>query len=164
MIQNEAAVSVFGGLVLQEVISMNKDRNLTVLLVEDDDIACEAVVRSFKKHAVPFPIIMAHDGLEALEIIRGEHATKKIDEPFVILLDLNMPRMNGFEFLQIMRADPSLSSNVVFVLTTSSNDSDRIRAYKSHYIAGYMVKSQVGLQYDKLAHLLLSYKDSVILP
>ncbi len=142
---------------------MTNFQNLTVFLVDDDDVSCEAVIRSFKKHSVPFPVVMAHDGIEALEIIRGEHPTKKLEEPFVILLDLNMPRMNGFEFLQILRSDPKIASHVVFVLTTSNDDNDRTKAYQE-YIAGYMVKSAVGPQFSKLASLLLSYKASVSLP
>ncbi len=136
---------------------------LSVFLIDDDDVACESVIRSFKKSGIPFPIITAGDGLEALEILRGSHPTKKIPEPFVILLDLNMPRMNGFEFLKELRNDAALSSNVVFILTTSNDDNDRSRAYQDH-IAGYMVKSAVGQQFNHLAKLILSYQDTVFLP
>lgn len=136
---------------------------LTVLLVDDDDVACEAVTRSFKKYSIPFPIVTAQDGQEALEILRGQHPSKHLLDPFVILLDLNMPRMNGFEFLQVLRNDPILSSHIVFVLTTSNDDSDRTRAYAEH-IAGYMVKSSVGPQFSKLANLLVNYRSSVTFP
>ncbi len=136
---------------------------MMVFLVDDDDVACEAVARSFRKHHIDFPIVMAHDGVEALEILRGQHENKKLAAPFVILLDLNMPRMSGFEFLQEMRRDPVIASNVVFVLTTSNDDKDRARAYEEN-IAGYMVKSAVGPQFSKLASLLQSYKCSVSLP
>ena len=142
---------------------MSNDNDMTVFLIDDDDVACEAVERSLKKHDVNFPIVMAHDGLEAMEILRGQHASKVIKAPFVILLDLNMPRMSGLEFLQEMRSDPSISSNVVFILTTSNDDSDRAKAYEEN-IAGYMVKSSVGPQFNRLANLLKSYKCSVTLP
>lgn len=139
---------------------MANPENLTVFLVDDDDVSCESVVRSFKKHSITFPIVTASDGREALEILRGQHPSKKLSQPYVILLDLNMPRMNGFEFLQEMRADPALAANVVFVLTTSNDDSDRTRAYAEH-IAGYMVKSFVGPQFSKLTNLMRSYRSSV---
>lgn len=142
---------------------MSDNKNgLTIFLIDDDDVACEAVVRSFRKHEIPFPIVTAGDGAEALEILRGQHPHKKLIGPIIILLDLNMPRMNGFEFLQALRADPALSSHVVFVLTTSNDDGDRTRAYADH-IAGYMVKSLVGPQFGKLASLLLGYRASVLL-
>lgn len=142
---------------------MSNPSQLTVFLIDDDDVACESVERSFKKHDIPYPIVTAHDGKEALEILRGQHPSKKIALPLVILLDLNMPRMNGFEFLQELRADPALSSHVVFVLTTSNDDNDRARAYAEH-IAGYMVKSMVGPQFSKLTNLLQSYRSAVNLP
>ena len=141
---------------------MNSTADLSVFLIDDDDVACESVIRSFKKNNISFPIVTAGDGVEALEILRGQHPDKQFTGPIIILLDLNMPRMNGFEFLQELRDDPALASNVVFVLTTSNDDNDRTRAY-AEQIAGYMVKSSVGPQFSKLAHLLVSYKSSVIL-
>jgi len=136
---------------------------LTILLVEDDDVAAESVMRSLNTKSVPFPVVWAEDGLAALQILRGQDAARHIHRPLVILLDLNMPRMNGFEFLQQLRADPDLRDEVVFVLTTSDADADRTRAYHEQ-IAGYMVKSAVGPQFAKLAQLLLSYASAVRLP
>ncbi|MGD2119874.1 MAG: response regulator [Chromatiales bacterium] len=142
---------------------MNDATELTVFLVDDDDVACESVSRSFRKHNIPFPIVTAEDGVEALQVLRGQHHSKQLNGPIVILLDLNMPRMNGFEFLQELRADPDIASHVVFVLTTSNDDKDRSRAYAEH-IAGYMLKSAVGPQFSKLTSLLTNYKSSVTLP
>jgi CheY-like chemotaxis protein len=139
------------------------DPNLSVLLVEDDDVAAEAVERSLRKHKVDALIVWAENGAVALEILRGTHPTKTIASPHIILLDLNMPRMNGFEFLTELRADSRLANNVVFVLTTSNADIDRNRAYDEH-IAGYMVKSAVGPQFALLARLLLEYRAAVRLP
>jgi len=136
---------------------------MNILLIEDDDVAAEAVVRSIKKNNLSFPVVMAEDGLEALNILRNLHASKKIKRPYLILLDLNMPRMNGFEFLQEVRADQELKDSVIFVLTTSNADSDRSRAYDEN-VAGYVIKSAVGPQFSKLTKLLDSYHDSVNLP
>jgi CheY-like chemotaxis protein len=136
---------------------------LSVLLVEDDDVAAEAVERSLRKHEVDCPVIWAEDGQVALDILQGRHPTKRIESPFMILLDLNMPRMNGFEFLQALRADKRLRTCVVFVLTTSDSDSDRTRAYHEN-IAGFMVKASVGPQFARLAPLILEYRNSVTLP
>ncbi|MCG8357417.1 MAG: response regulator [Kiloniellales bacterium] len=139
------------------------ESELNVLLVEDDDVEAEAVTRSFKKHGLPFPVVVAGDGMEALGVLRGERPEIKIEKPYVVLLDLNMPRMNGFEFLQELRADDLLSNSVVFVLTTSDSDVDKSRAYQDH-VAGYMVKASVGPQFMKLAQLLKDYRDAVELP
>lgn len=136
---------------------------INILLVEDDDVAAEAVSRNLKKLSIDYPIIHANDGLEALEILLNKHSEKIITKPFLVLLDLNMPRMNGFEFLNTIRSDDKLKESVVFVLTTSDDDKDRSRAYHE-CIAGYMVKSSVGPQFAKLAALLESYKMAVTLP
>lgn len=136
---------------------------INILLVEDDDVAAEAVGRNLKKHSVEYPIVHAVDGVEAMEILTHQHPDKSIDRPFLILLDLNMPRMNGFEFLNAIRSDEKLKDSVVFVLTTSDDDKDRSRAYHE-CIAGYMVKSSVGPQFAKLAALLESYRLAVKLP
>jgi CheY-like chemotaxis protein len=138
-------------------------QQMSLLLVEDDDVAAEAVVRGLRKHAVDCPVILAEDGVAALQILRGQHAERRIEKPFLILLDLNMPGMNGFEFLQALRADPGLCDTVVFVLTTSDAAGDRLRAYQGQ-VAGYMVKSAVGPQFSALARLLTEYRATVQLP
>lgn len=137
--------------------------NCSLLIVEDDDVAAESIQKSLKKTGLPFSAVLAEDGLVALEILRGEHPTKKIAEPLIVLLDLNMPRMNGFEFLHTIRNDDLLRSLVVFVLTTSSSDMDRAQAYDEN-VAGYMVKNAVGAHFSKLFKLLDDYVAAVELP
>ncbi len=78
---------------------MNNAPELHIFLVDDDDVSSESVIRSLRKHSLNFPIIVAEDGVEALAVLRNTHAHAKIKKPYLILLDLNMPRMNGFEFL-----------------------------------------------------------------
>jgi CheY-like chemotaxis protein len=142
---------------------MNNPTKVNILLVDDDDVAAEAVVRSLRKHAMDFPVTLARDGIEALEILRRTHMDLSIEKPYIILLDLNMPRMNGFEFLQEVRNDTNLHDSIVFVLTTSDFDSDKSRAYHQN-VAGYMIKSAVGPQFAKLAALLDNYRSTVSLP
>jgi CheY-like chemotaxis protein len=135
----------------------------TILLVEDDDVAAESVVRGLQRMGAPFPVVWAEDGAVALAALRGEDPQRRVPRPRLILLDLNMPRMNGHEFLQALRADETLTDDVVFVLTTSDADTDRARAYHQH-IAGYMVKAAVGPQFSRLAQLLIDYQASVRWP
>lgn len=137
--------------------------DVTVLLVDDDDVAREGVLRSFRKHGVPCRTVTAGDGAEALDILGGTHPDKAIDTPVIVLLDLNMPGMDGFQFLDALRADPDLRRTVVFVLTTSARDQDRSRAYDGH-VAGYMVKSAVGPQFARLADFIGKYARTQELP
>jgi len=136
---------------------------LHVLLVEDDDVAAEAVVRSMQRAGIPCPVTWVEDGQAALDVLREKDPQRKAPRPRLILLDLNMPRMNGFEFLEVARADPQLKDEVIFVLTTSSADTDRSRAYNEN-VAGYMVKSAVGPQFARLTQLLDGYRRAVQLP
>lgn len=142
---------------------MSEPTPLNVLLVEDDDVAAEAVMRSMQRAGIPCAVTWVEDGQAALEVLREQDVKRKAPRPRLILLDLNMPRMNGFEFLEAARADPQLRNEVIFVLTTSSADADRSRAYDEN-VAGYMVKSAVGPQFARLTQLLDGYRRAVQLP
>src|SRR5690606_38990460 len=106
------------------------------LLVEDDEIDVMTVRRAFRQNHISNPLVVANDGIEALELLRRGDLPKGRR---IILLDLNMPRMNGIEFLQELRKDPELASIPVVVLTTSNDDHDKVKAYDLH-VAGYLVK------------------------
>jgi CheY-like chemotaxis protein len=112
---------------------------LHILLVDDDDIDVMNVQRAFKKNNILNPLFIARDGLEALEILRKQGPDSIPRERRLILLDLNMPRMNGMEFLRELRSDPELHSLTVIVLTTSDDERDKVEAYNLN-VAGYIVK------------------------
>jgi CheY-like chemotaxis protein len=114
-------------------------RMLHILLVDDDDVDIMNVQRAFKKNNIANPLFIARNGIEALEMLRGQSDTSFPDERRLILLDLNMPRMNGLEFLRELRSDPSLQALTVVVLTTSDDDRDKIEAYNFN-VAGYILK------------------------
>lgn len=133
--------------------------NATILLVEDDDIDAMIVQRAFDKLRIINPIVRAKDGIYALELLRS--AT--VSRPYIILLDLNMPRMGGLEMLEELRADKTLTNNVVFVLTTSKDDEDKFAAYRQN-IAGYIVKESLQDGFDDLVKLLDHYWRIVELP
>lgn len=135
---------------------MSTTTAVTVVLVDDDVVDVMAVKRAFKQHRIANPIVVARDGVEALTRLRGTADMPPLPKPYIILLDLNMPRMGGLEFLAELRADPALSSTVVFVLTTSAADEDRNASYKEH-VAGYMVKSKVGADFMQMVALLDAY-------
>jgi CheY-like chemotaxis protein len=133
-----------------------------VLLVEDDDVDVMVLSRVFRKMQLPNAITVARDGQEALEKLRGAEGSPPVPRPYVILLDLNLPRMNGFEFLEALRQDPDHGQAVVFVVTTSDSDRDKAEAYR-HHVAGYTVKADVQ-RYRDLADLLGAYNRAVELP
>jgi CheY-like chemotaxis protein len=135
---------------------------VNILVVDDDDVTAETVRRSLRKVGSDFLVVEAADGQEGLDILKGR-SEKRVSRPYITLLDLNMPRMNGFEFLEAVRADPVLASSVIFVLSTSDSDADRTRAYKDQ-VAGYMLKSAIGPQMVRLTALLHDYAQSVRLP
>lgn len=112
------------------------DRVLNILLVEDDEVDVMNVRRAFERNNVSNPLFVAGNGLEGLAVLRGDDMPK---ERRLVLLDLNMPKMNGIEFLQALRADPELASTPVVVLTTSNDDQDKIDAYNLN-VAGYLLK------------------------
>ncbi|AMM50258.1 two-component response regulator [Rufibacter sp. DG15C] len=112
----------------------------SILLVEDDYLDAMSVERELRKIKVMVPLHKAKNGREALAMLRGEPGTPKLSPlPTVVLLDINMPRMNGIEFLQEIRKDPSLSGLNVFIMTTSNEDSDR-HAAQDLRVSGYIVK------------------------
>jgi CheY-like chemotaxis protein len=109
---------------------------LNILLVEDDKIDVMNVRRAFERINITNPLFVASNGLEALELLRSGTipSTNRL-----VLLDINMPKMNGIEFLRELRADAELHSTCVVVLTTSNEERDRVDAYKLN-VAGYRLK------------------------
>ncbi|AMM52023.1 chemotaxis protein CheY [Rufibacter sp. DG15C] len=112
-----------------------EEKVVNILLVEDDEVDIMNVQRAFKKNNINNPLHIAHNGIEALEMLRSN----AIPMPPIIILDINMPKMNGIEFLQELRQDPVLNRISVFVMTTSNEDSDKINAYNLN-VAGYILK------------------------
>ncbi len=127
-----------------------------ILLIEDDLVDAEAIQRAFRQQKIANPFTVVPDGIEALKVLRGESGCEPLPRPYLILLDLNMPRMNGIEFLRELRADPALHRSIVFVLTTSNSDEDRFEAYNGH-VAGYILKSRAGEDFLEVTKLLRSY-------
>lgn len=139
---------------------MIDDRVINVLLVEDDEVDIMNVRRAFKKNNITNPLYVANNGIEALEMLRGSRLSSGMQmlpsSRRIILLDLNMPRMGGLEFLQELRADPQLRATPVIVLTTSNQDRDRIEAYNLN-VAGYILKPVTFTSFAEVMATLNKY-------
>jgi CheY-like chemotaxis protein len=110
-----------------------------ILLVEDDEVDVETVRRRLKKENIQNQLHHADSGTEALAMLRAEGRVRR---PCILLLDLNLPRMNGLELLQEIRKDAALKQSVVFVLTTSAREEDKAAAYGLS-VAGYFLKENL---------------------
>ena len=136
------------------------DRELNILLVEDDQVDVMNVQRAFRKNNISNPLWVAGNGVEALDKLRsGEIPQSRL----LVLLDLNMPRMNGIEFLRNLRADPELRALPVVVLTTSDDERDRVEAYHLN-VAGYIVKPVTFVNFCDAMATLNKYWSLVEMP
>jgi len=140
------------------------DNNVSILLVEDDEVDVMNVQRAFKKNHICNPVHVAGNGLEALDMLRGTNGVEKLNPlPKIILLDINMPKMNGIEFLSELRTDADLRAASVFVLTTSDEEKDRIAAYDLH-VAGYILKPVVPSKFMEAVKALDVFWSLIELP
>lgn len=117
-------------------MSEPNDRTTNILLVDDDEVGRINVRRAFDKGKITNPLFYAEDGLQALDMLRGDTIPR---ERRLVLLDMHMPRMNGLEFLRALRSDPALHATSVVMLTASEEDRDRAEAYGLN-VAGYLLK------------------------
>jgi len=137
-----------------------EDHALKVLLVEDDQVDVMNVQRAFRKSHILNPLFVATDGVEALELLRGGNVPA---HGLLVLLDLNMPRMSGIEFLREIRRDGDLKHLPVVILTTSDDERDRVEAYNLN-VAGYIVKPVTFLNFMEAMTTLNKYWELVELP
>ena len=129
---------------------------VTILLVEDDDVDALTVVRCLKQAKITNQLVRANDGVEALEMLRGTHKRVRLAAPYLLLVDIRMPRLDGIGLINEIRRDPQLTRTVIFVLTTSDADRDKMAAYNAH-VAGYIVKTGSSDQFLTLATMLNYY-------
>ncbi|HEX8385349.1 MAG TPA: response regulator [Rubricoccaceae bacterium] len=129
---------------------------VTLLLIEDDHVDAEAILRAFRREKIANPFVVVRDGVDALAALRGEPGAPPVPRPLIVLLDINMPRMNGLEFLRALRADPALRRTIVFVLTTSDREEDKMEAYNGN-VAGYIVKNRAGEDFLRVVQLLRAF-------
>ena len=142
---------------------MLEPKTVRLLHIEDDDLCLMGLNRAFKAAKIANPVSFAHDGVEALEMLQGTNGRPRLPRPFLILLDLNMPRMDGIEFLKELRKDEDLKRSIVFIMTTSDADEDKVKVYKLG-VAGYILKSNPANAFLEATLLFNTYWRVVELP
>jgi CheY-like chemotaxis protein len=135
-------------------------RATNILLVEDDEIDVENVRRAFLRAGIPPRLWVASDAAEALRLLRGTDYPR---ERRLVLLDLNLPGMSGLELLRELRADPSLRSQSVVVLSTSNEERDRNEAQALN-VAGYLLKPITFPSFVEMMAALYRFWSFVELP
>jgi CheY-like chemotaxis protein len=131
------------------------DNEAAILLVEDDRVDIMTVQRAMKKIDVRNPLHVARTGVEALGMLRGDGFPRIEPTPSLILLDLNLPKMGGIEFLKELRADPVLKSLPVIVLTSSNEPSDRAAAFE-YEVDDYIVKPHSFAEFSRAMSIILA--------
>ena len=135
---------------------------VTIVLVEDDDVDATTVVRGLSRADIRNPVVRARDGIEAMEMLLGTNGREKLRPPYMLLVDVRMPRLDGLGLIRRIRSNQALQRTIVFILTTSDTDRDRAAAYDAH-VAGYIVKSNAPDQFHSLARML-DYYLSIVAP
>jgi CheY-like chemotaxis protein len=129
---------------------MPTSREVNILVVEDDEIDVKALLKAFQKLKIANPVTVAKDGLQ------GWEALQRLPRPFLLILDINMPRMNGIELLRKIRASEGFHDSIVFILTTSTDEKDKFEAYNLN-VAGYMLKSDMGTSFIRAIEMVENY-------
>lgn len=135
-------------------------KNFSILIIEDDDIDAKALQRALTQIGIAADLMYrAYDGIEALELLKQ----KKPPLPCIIIIDINMPRMTGIEFLQHLHQDAVYGSSPAFILTTSNSNADKQAAYESH-VTGYMLKENVGKSFSNFIQFFEAFTETIELP
>ena len=130
--------------------------NAGIMLIEDDRVDVMTVQRALRKHQIANPLYIARTAVDALALLRGEGVSRIDPFPALILLDLNLPKMSGIEFLQEIRQDPQLRDLKVIVLTSSNEPSDREAAFR-YEVEDYIVKPHSFGEFASAIVTVLSY-------
>jgi CheY-like chemotaxis protein len=151
-VEEETANSAKGG-----ERGMHDSKIVTILLAEDDEVDVKALRWAFDKLKIANPLVVARDGVEAWEML------PTLPRPYLIITDINMPRMNGIELLRKIRESDEYRDSIVFALTTSNDEQDKIDAYHLN-VAGYMLKTDMGTSFQRAISLIDNYWKVVEFP
>ena len=132
------------------------NKPVRIILVEDDEVDNEMFVRTMQRNELKYEVRRATDGRAALDLLAK---VREDGESAMVFLDLNMPGMNGHEFLEALRSDPVLTKTPVFVLTSSDHPRDIAMAFGKN-VAGYFLKEDIS----SIMKMLTNYAESNLFP
>lgn len=136
---------------------------VSFLLVDDDIVSIMSMKRVIKKLRLLNPVVVANDAFQALDILRATGPDAQLTAPYIVILDLNMPKMSGHDFMTEIRNDPELSDTIVFIMSTSDSPADIEAAYNAN-VAGYILKDGNPNTFRDALSLLGTYSEIVLLP
>ncbi|PCJ62822.1 MAG: two-component system response regulator [Planctomycetota bacterium] len=139
------------------------NKTITFLVIDDDEIDREVIRREFLKEKYSNPIIEFENGSDALEFLKSKDKEYMDNNPLIILLDLNMPKMGGLEFLEELRKDEKLKKIIVFVMSTSEDYNDKLKSYNL-FIAGYTTKGKIQDGIKKITSMLDTFWKKIEMP
>lgn len=140
-----------------------KRANYTLMVVEDDDLDIEKLKRSYRKMGVEVDMICVEDGERALEVLRDTTRQHALQRPPILLLDINLPKLNGLELLERIRCNELIATTPVFVISTSNRHEDINQAYR-HGAAGYFTKPMTMVETYGLVEILHNYWSASLPP
>lgn len=144
-------------------IGFRGDIPVTILVVDDDQIDVRLTKRALLKSGVGNRVVVAKDGVDALGLLRSADTSGLDPAKTLVLVDLNMPRMNGIELLRELRRDPDFCRMVAFVISTSDAPRDLLAAYEQQ-VAGYLLKDAVDGGGNKGMALVREFLEVVRFP
>jgi len=130
-----------------------EQKEIHILLVDDDEIVHKAIRRVLAEKGLPNPLLTAKNGEEGMSILCSPDGPISRGVPVLVILDINMPKMNGHEFLKELRANPRVKDVPVFVITTSEAHRDLTDAYVQDVI-GYVIKDDLAESLEKALEVL----------
>ena len=139
------------------------ERAVHLLLVENDSRLVHRMLNAFAEREILNPVHVAKTGEEAMARLCGDVNNLRLPRPNIVVVDLDMPQLEGFKFLASMRHDPNLNDTVVFAVSKSESHADRLSAYGKH-VAAYLPKAKFNEDFARLAELVDFYRHHVILP
>jgi CheY-like chemotaxis protein len=139
------------------------EKPLHIIVIEDDDVDAETIDRLFRSPDGIYTITRFPTAEAALGALTGPLKRQLQREPYLVLVDFHAPRMGGLAFLDALRADPVLCRSIVFALTGSDDDEDKIAAYRRR-VAGYLIKDRLGPGFGALKDLVSVYSQAVLFP
>jgi CheY-like chemotaxis protein len=138
---------------------MMEAKGANILIIEDDDVDAMSIERSFRACQSGSTITRARDGVEALDLLDA----RSVEPPYIIVADIQMPRMTGVEFIEKVRSSERHKDSVIFVLTTSKAGRDVNACYQNH-VAGYFSKDEAGRNFKDVVNIINDYTKLAVLP